>query len=193
MKTCSKCNVEKSLSEFNRKKAAKDGRRAHCRDCQRLSGKTYYTKNREKITARTGRYYQQNKDRYRQLNKEWEQRNPEQSKARSLKYKHANLDACRQRDKDYRLRNMSKDAARTAKRKAAKRQRTPPWLTDQHFAEINQYYEEARRLQTETGEAYHVDHIVPLNGENVSGLHVPWNLQVLPATENLVKSNTWEG
>lgn len=79
--------------------------------------------------------------------------------------------------------------ARVRKRELAKINRTPPWLSVEQLAEITAIYKERDRLQTETGEAYHVDHIVPLQGSNVSGLHVPWNLRIIPAYNNLSKGN----
>ena len=80
-------------------------------------------------------------------------------------------------------------SAWTAKRRAAKLQRTPLWLTQAHHKQIEQFYWEAAEVSKLVGEFYHVDHIVPLQGKTVSGLHVPWNLQILPAKENLSKGN----
>jgi hypothetical protein len=68
------------------------------------------------------------------------------------------------------------------------RQRCPKWLTDKQWHEMDAFYREAARLTRETGTMYHVDHVIPLQGKTVSGLHVPWNLQVITAGENFRKS-----
>ena len=78
---------------------------------------------------------------------------------------------------------------RDAKRRADKIQRTPRWIKDVFVEEIKVIYNRANLIKKFTGESWHVDHIVPLKGKKVSGLHVPWNLQLLPAAENLAKSN----
>jgi hypothetical protein len=62
------------------------------------------------------------------------------------------------------------------------------WLTNEQWDEMEDVYREAARLTRETGIKHHVDHIVPLRGKTVSGLHVPWNLQPLPALVNLKKA-----
>ena len=69
----------------------------------------------------------------------------------------------------------------------ARRSRMKP--KPEHRDQIAEFYKQSRRLTDETGIQHHVDHIIPLNGENVCGLHVPWNLQILTATDNIAKSN----
>ncbi len=69
-----------------------------------------------------------------------------------------------------------------AERRASELRATPKWLSKEQKAEIFQIYKSCP-------EGYHVDHIIPLKGNNVSGLHVPWNLQHLLASDNIKKSN----
>ena len=94
--------------------------------------------------------------------------------------------------KRWKERNVGRVNASTAARKDRLRFATPKWLTDVQNLQIVAVYEESARLTKETGVAHHVDHIVPIRGKNVSGLHVPWNLQILTANENYLKNNKFQ-
>lgn len=94
---------------------------------------------------------------------------------------------------EWQQRNKGAVAANVRKYQAAKLQRTPKWLTEEEIRRMVCYYQVAQMRNRESDQEWHVDHIVPLQGETVSGLHVPWNLRVIPATENLSKNNRFEG
>lgn len=89
----------------------------------------------------------------------------------------------------YRKANRALFRHHSMKRYATKKFATPAWLTQEHLDQISAVYEHARDCEIVTGQPYHVDHVIPLQGKNVCGLHVPWNLQVLPADVNQSKSN----
>jgi hypothetical protein len=111
--------------------------------------------------------------------------------ARARKYYAENAEELRLKKQKYQRNNLHIYAKSGAKRKAAKLQRTPAWLTDIDFERIGNEYKLAALLTKVTGSSWHVDHIIPLQGKMVSGLHVPSNLRVLPATENIRKSNLY--
>jgi hypothetical protein len=119
-------------------------------------------------------YYLKNKERARDARRRHQQRNREEYRKRNSAY-----------DKLHR----PERAAREAFRRAQKLNATPKWLTKEQKERMKQFYIERDRLREVTGIIYHVDHIVPLIGNNVCGLHVPWNLQILPWYENLSKGN----
>jgi hypothetical protein len=70
-----------------------------------------------------------------------------------------------------------------------RRHRVPKWLTKEDFRDIRAFYAMSRHLTEITKIVWEVDHIVPLQGKTVSGLHVPSNLQVVPKDVNRTKRN----
>jgi len=115
----------------------------------------------------------------------------ESLKARSRIFYEQNAEVLREKGRDYQKKNLHKFAANNAKRDAAKLQRTPAWLTEDDKWIMAQAYELAVLREKVVGGKWHVDHIVPLQGKVVSGLHVPNNLQILPAKLNRSKSNNY--
>ena len=117
---------------------------------------------------------------------EWYEANKEQvmnaAKIRPIEIK-------REYQKAWKERNTTWVRADTKARRRKHREATPKWLTKKEKAEIRQLYQIAIIMSKTTGEQYVVDHIVPLRGNDVCGLHVPWNLRVITQEENLKKSN----
>jgi hypothetical protein len=137
----------------------------------------------------------------------WGKANPEKVKAAKRKYALKNADAVKERIRIWREKNKEKmelarkswaernphnHLARTRKRQAAKIQRTPKWLTKDDFWLIEEAYSLAALRTKMFGFQWDVDHIVPLQGKKVSGLHVPDNIQVIPAKQNYQKGNSYE-
>ena len=96
----------------------------------------------------------------------------------------------KEQQRQYRLSNLAYYSERAMHRKASKLEATPNWLTEDQQWMIDEIYDLRVQRQEATGVEHHVDHIVPLLGVMARGLHVPWNLQVIPAELNLRKSNT---
>ena len=190
MKTCSKCNVEKALDEFNKKKAAKDGRRPECRPCQKTSSRGWVLANKERKAASTKAWNSANKERIAATCKAWREANKERDYAASKVWYEANKERKAAIGRVWNKENPDKKSAAGSRYRAAKLRRTPSWSNPEP---INELYTQAVKLRELTGIKFHVDHIVPLQGELVSGLHVEGNLQLLTAYENLTKSNKHQG
>lgn len=132
----------------------------------------------------------------------WSAANPEKVKAAKKKYAENNKEAVKERIAKWRDANKERmNAARQAwreanphkarayvrKRQAAQKQRVPKWLTvDEHWM-IEEAYALATLRTKMFGFQWDVDHVLPLQGKTVSGLHTPWNLQVIPAVINSSK------
>lgn len=117
---------------------------------------------------------------------EWAAQNREAVAKNSKKYADKNRAAVNARIKTWKEKNQDKVRMQTATRRASKKQAQPSWVNSSDLLKI---YGQSKRLSDMIGIVYHVDHIVPLQGENVCGLHVPWNLQIIPAWQNLQKQN----
>ena len=137
--------------------------------------KSYY-ENVEDRKARLRAYYHSNKDEIKARYNDYYQ-----------KYREENKDKLNDKSKQHYLANPDYYQVKSRIRQEGQLQATPKWLTKEQKAAISMVYREARKLTTLTGVKHVVDHIWPLNGKTSCGLHVPWNLKVVPEVDNLRK------
>src|ERR1035437_8848022 len=171
MKTCTICSQNKNFIHFAKRKKSRDGLAYECKECHSKRAIVYKINNEEKVKASKDKYVENNKEKVRESKDKYIKNNKEKSDQNKRKWE---------------KNNPGKMNAKTAKRRAAKLQATPKLTKAQH-KEIQAFYIEAVRLTNTTGISHEVDHIIPLQGKTVSGLHVPWNLQILTASENASK------
>ena len=152
-----------------------------CVQCVKESSKKWKKENPEHNKEINEKWAKENPEYLSEYHKEWYQKNPEYNQ----NYYQENIESF----KIYQKENQYKRTAYQKKRESSKLQRTPIWAD---FKKIEEVYLEVARLTKETGIQYTVDHIVPLQGKLVSGLHVENNLQVMTKRENCKKSSKWE-
>lgn len=192
MKTCNKCSTLKELTDFYKNKAMKDGLGNYCKECEKAHQKSSWCKNKAIKTARHSRYVENNREKINLISRKSKSRNKAKISLTSRFYYINNKNTINKKAKIYYQLNRGDFIARYKKRETLKAQACPAWLNAQHWIEMKDMYKLAQQLSTVENIQYHVDHIVPLQGKNVCGLHVPWNLQLLTATQNLQKHNKLE-
>jgi hypothetical protein len=179
-KKCNGCLEIKDLEKFGKDKTKKDGRSTQCRECRRKAELAYNAKNREKRKLYAEKYREENRELVNQNQKDYYKRNKSKVLKSAQVYRENNLPSILNRNK------LRKAHQRNLFKNLNKKQQSS-------VLEIYQLREDLSLASLAAGSStiYHVDHIIPLNGDRVSGLHVPSNLQLLPAKENMMKSNSF--
>lgn len=164
MKFCASCQQSKGLMDFHNDASKKDGLASTCKPCARARAVAAYGRNKEKAIARALEWVANNRDLHNKKCNAWAKK------------------------------NKAAVNARTARRYASKTQATPKFVLENadFLWMIREAYHLAKLREQVVGGKWEVDHIVPLRGTVVSGLHAPWNLQVVPMTANRRKSNSFQ-
>lgn len=135
-----------------------------CRDCKSTKKLVEFTKNKAFSSGYDTLCLTCN---YKRV-KAWREAGNRDSAKEARQYYNKNKGKCIAKSRAYQLRKTNA---------------APPWV---NLKEIEIFY-------SNCPEGFHVDHIIPLKGKLVSGLHVPWNLQYLPAAINIKKGNRFYG
>lgn len=159
-KTCSKCRALLPLDAFSVNKNGKHGRNTFCKSCHK---------------AYASDYHQQNKVHLYEVQKVWKQENADKVRGWS-----------RKKQAERRVTHRGDVNAAIAQRKEHVKRATPSWA---NAADVRMWYDVASVL-SRSGVPFHVDHVIPLRGRTVTGLHCEDNLTVIPAWRNVRKSNS---
>jgi len=157
-----------------------------CIECKKIHTFAWRKDNKHKVDAAKKAWIAENRERSRLVKNTWNAQHKEAQKIRSRRWYEMNKEKSLESHYRWADRNPATVTAAAARYRASELQRTPPWA-DKNMIEV--IYKLAKVMSEITGVEYQVDHIHPLQGKTVSGLHVETNLQILSALENKSKSN----
>lgn len=179
-KQCYRCKKDKETSLFYKNSSKKDGLSSECKECRHHADKEYYEKNSTKVKESVSKYRNLNTEKVKEVKKRWYLNNSEKVKLESKLWAKSNQQKFNLSKKGYKARNLTKFAALSAKYRASKFQAIPLWFEKDLVEKV---YSKAKDW------GFQVDHIVPLQGKTVCGLHCWANLQLLDKDINLSKCN----
>ena len=202
-KRCRGCGEIKTAEFFHKRTRAADGRQSRCKECACRTAREWGAKNKGYVAEKNRERYLRTQQVVAERSRAWVAAHPERALAFGRKYREANPDKERARARRYR--EAHREAARAyrveyfaknpglrntwdARRRAQEKRAMPCWANEFFIAEA---YHLAQLREQHTGFGWHVDHVIPLQNPLVCGLHVENNLQVIPATENWKKSNSF--
>lgn len=170
-KECSLCKKIKPLGDFYKDSSVSHGFRSECMDCS----KTYTNRNSthncvicDKLFSRTSPSITCSK------------------KCKKIRKK----ETSRKNAQKWKEKNPAKYKIKSGKRRKFVKKATPNWVS---ITDLNAIHNEAKWLSENSKDNYHVDHIIPIINKNVCGLNVPENIQILSESDNLIKSNKFDG
>jgi hypothetical protein len=198
-KVCSKCNLEKNLTEFNKMSKVKSGLRSYCRDCQKIESKKYKSENKEKIKEYNTKWNKENQEYYKKYFEEYYLVNYEREKERKRKWfkdnkEYANNYQKQRKKRDVLFRIIS-DMRNSVNRYLKYKSKHTFEIIGCTPQELKEHLEKqfVEGMSWENRKEWHIDHIVPLSSakteEELYKLCHFTNLQPLWAEDNLKKSN----
>ena len=192
-KRCNGCGQTLPVAQFGIALVNPDGLKPICKPCEATRSKTWVGQKPERMQAardRAKNWREDNPERFREQVAKWERENPEKHRATLLraykKYRASEHGQQKRREFQKKLNETGLGAAYKRKRDAVKLQATPAWYD---LEQVKPIYEQAAVLSEATGQPWEVDHIDPLQGELVCGLHVAANLTPTTRSENRAKIN----
>lgn len=180
-KQCRVCNTD-LIVEDNWTLSRKNNAQYICTPCLKMQRVKYYQKNKKRIKNKSENYYKSNKESISKKSKEYYKKNKTTIYNRVRKWCKNNPEKVKEYGKRDRQKHRGRVNSHSAKRRSKLLQRTVPWAS---LKDIKKFYVNCPK-------GYEVDHIIPVQGKKVSGLHVLNNLQYLPKTENRKKGNKHE-